>query len=320
MTNLEAIHEVKGRRFLFKVETEDEPGAYLKYEDLRNEIWEEPDDKMPGGRNMMCENFFHVGSSLFIGVYVEEEKGHFIEDRKHLIGFSYGFVGVKNKERGFRDSENLQFYSQYTGVKEDFYHFGLGVLIKEFQKEKLRDVFGIFTSTCTYDPLVGVNAYRNIHKLGMDVVEYKEAHYGEFGGKLNRLDIPCDRFYLSWDLRKEIHRPDYDLEALIDSNFCVIRSELIKIEGKKGPVDLEIVGDTNLSLDEEFLLVEIPYDFYLMLRETAGADDKVRHIPLEWRMVTRKAFQQLFQKGYKILDFRLFQKDKRKRDFYVLKR
>jgi predicted GNAT superfamily acetyltransferase len=67
-------------------------------------------------------------------------------------------------------------------------------------------------------------------------------------------------------------------------------------------------------------LVEIPVDFYRILRETDVAEDKVRSIPLAWRMKTRQVFKTLFERKYKIIDFRLVKKDKSKRDFYILKR
>jgi predicted GNAT superfamily acetyltransferase len=320
MKEFDKIQTIKGKKFLFKVEASKDYRDYQKYEDLRNEIWSEPNDTLPGARNMMCENFLYDGSSLFIAVYREERSGVFKQDREHLVGFSYGFVGIKDKKIAFREPDNLQFYSQYTGVKPDFQHLGLGVLIKQFQQEKLMALFGIFTVTCTYDPLTGINAYRNIHRFGMDVVGYREAYYGDFGGLLNRVDIPCDRFLVSWDLKKDIQRPEYDLERLINSGTVALEAAIEEVKGKSGALKLEVVKDLNLDLNHEFLLVEIPVDFYLMLQETDVAENKVRSIPLEWRMKTRQAFKTLFNRNYKIIDFRLIKKDQSKRDFYILKR
>jgi predicted GNAT superfamily acetyltransferase len=317
MKKLEKIFAVKGKKFLFKVETSHTASDYLKYEELRNEIWGIPEDNLPGSRNMMSENFLHEGSSLFIAVYAEAAEGGFRQDKSHLVGFSYGFVGVKDKEIAFRALDNLWFYSQYTGVRSDFQKFGIGILIKEFQREKLLDAFGISNVTCTYDPLTGINAYRNIHHFGMEVLEYRESLYGEYGGHLNRLDIASDRFFVSWDLKKEIQRPEYHLESLLDSHFRVIKAENLKVQGKSRSLELEVIQEVNLNLDQEFLLVQIPFDFYLMLRETDVEDEKTRRIPLEWRMKTRQVFQNLFQRKYKIIDFRKSE-GKDKKGFYVL--
>jgi predicted GNAT superfamily acetyltransferase len=320
MKTLETVHEIKEKKFLFQVESSHHQKDYQKYEDLRNEIWAESEDSLPGTRNMVCENYFNEGSALFIGVYVQDRKGDFIGDKDHLVGFSYGYVGVKDKSIGFRSLDNLLFFSLYTGAKIEYRKYGLGALIKEFQKRALLDIFGISTVTCTFDPLTGINAYRNIHRFGMDVLAYKESHYGEFGGNLNRADVPCDRFSLSWDLKREIRRPEYNLEELLQLERQVIFSEFAEVKGKTGDVILEVVLEVDLDLEHEFLLVEIPLDFYLMLRETNVDDQEIRRIPLDWRLATRKAFLTLLEKGYEIIDFRLVKGQSRNRDFYILRK
>jgi len=320
MKELETIHTIKGKRFLFAVEISTNKDDYRKYEDLREEIWKEPTDQMAGARNMHCENYFDRGSSLFTGIFVEDEKETFPRDGGHLVGFSYGFVGVKDKELGFRSPENLVFYSQYLGVKRGFQSFDLGVRIKSFQKDMVLEIFGVGIITCTYDPLTGVNAYRNIHHFAMEVVEYKEAFYQDFGGELNRIDVPSDRLYVSWDLKKDIQRPKYELEGLVSPDHLALNSEIIEVKGRSGPVKLEVVTDINPGLNQEYILIEIPFDFYKMLKETDVPDESVRNIPLEWRIRTREVFQKLFIREYKVIDFRIFQGDDRKRDFYVLKR
>jgi predicted GNAT superfamily acetyltransferase len=319
MSDLEKILFLKGKKFLFRVETSSRSSDYAKYEELRNEIWGFPEDNLPGTRNMMCENYLHEGSSLFIAVYAEAMDGSFQADPEHLAGFSYGFVGVKDKSVAFKSLDNLWFYSQYTGVQPGFQGHGLGIKIKEYQREILRDVFGVYTVTCTYDPLTGVNAYRNVHHFGMEVLEYRAAVYGEYGGLLNRMDVPTDRFFMSWDLRKQAERPAYRLGALLDAGHQAIQAEYSRLPGKTGTVELEVVKNVNLEMSTEVLLVRIPLDYYLMLRETEVADPAIRRIPIEWRMSTRMAYQGLFAKGYKVIDFQKVD-GPRPRNFYVLKR
>ena len=67
-------------------------------------------------------------------------------------------------------------------------------------------------------------------------------------------------------------------------------------------------------------LLEIPFDFYAMLKETAVDDPEVRRIPLDWRLITRRVFLSLFESGWRVVDFRLLSDGDRKRDFYVLSR
>jgi predicted GNAT superfamily acetyltransferase len=319
MKNLEKVITRKGKRFLLKIETSPDSDDYAKYEAMRNEIWGFPEDNLPGTRNLMCENFLHDGSALFIAVYSEQPDGKLDEDPAHFVGFSYGFVGIKDKDIAFRSPENLQFYSQYTGLKEEFRDYGLGIAVKEFQRENVADVFGIYTITCTYDPLTGVNAWRNVHHFGMEVVEYRVSTYGEYGGLLNRSDVPSDRFFMSWDLRKEIRRSAKPYDSPLLEERLVIEAEENIVIGRNGSIQLEVVISADLEKEEESLFVQIPRDFYIMLKETDVEEANVRRIPLQWRLETRQAFQAYFQRGYQIIDF--FQtKDEAKRSFYVLRR
>jgi predicted GNAT superfamily acetyltransferase len=269
---------------------------------------------------MRGENYFNKGSTILTGVFVEDEKGSFPKERDHFVGFSYGFVGVRDKELGFRSLANFIFYSKYLAVKKGCQDLGLGMLIKLFQKEVVLKVCGIDTITCTYDPLTGVNAYRNIHRFGMDIVEYREAYYQDFSGELNRIDVPSDRLFVSWDLIRDIRRPLYALDDLVDSDQLVIHSETSEIQGHSGPVRLEIVTDIRSDWDREYALVEIPFDFYKMLKVTNVPAEDVRKIPLDWRLATREGFQKLFENEYKVIDFRTYQDEDRKRNFYVLKK
>jgi predicted GNAT superfamily acetyltransferase len=304
MTELERRVEAGGRSFLLKVESSSRAEDYAKYEELRNEIWGFPPDHLPGARNMMCENFLHEGSSLFIAAYVFDEAGRLMEDLDHLVGFSYGFAGVRNKSLGFKSLENLWFYSQYTGVKNAFRSLGLGLRIKEFQRDILLGALGISIVTCTYDPLTAINAQRNVHHFGMQVLDYRSATYGEYGGLLNRKDIPSDRFFMLWDLRARNPRPEYAPSVFSRPESSILRLGRRSLQGRSGPLELEVVQDAVFSGRGDVLWLPIPKDFYLMLRETDVEDEPVRRIPLEWRLRTREAFSRLLAQGFKVVDFR----------------
>jgi predicted GNAT superfamily acetyltransferase len=300
MSDLEKAIASKGRRFLLRVDTSHEAADYQKYEDLRNEVWGFPDDHLAGTRNMMCENFLGEGSSLFIGAFAADAGGGFPTDAAHLAGFCYGFVGILDKEVGFRDPGNLRFYSQFTGVRREFQSFGLGILIKEFQRDVILGRFGLDTVICTYDPLTGVNAHRNVHHFGMQVLEYRVATYGEYGGLLNRADIASDRFLMSWDLKKPRRRSSFPPN---EAYGRVLRVEDRRVTGRTAALSLEVVRDTALDLDGDRLLVRTPLDFYRMLQETDVDDPEVRRIPVDWRLHTRRAFLSLFGRGYRVIDF-----------------
>jgi predicted GNAT superfamily acetyltransferase len=118
---------------------------------------------------------------------------------------------------------------------------------------------------------------------------------------------------------KEKNRPtEYDLEKLIDSRHLVVCSEIGEVAGKNGPLVTELVRPANLDLNQNLLLIEIPFDFYTILQETDVPDESVRRIPLDWRIETRKAFLELFRRGYRVLDFNYFKTEERTRDFYIM--
>ena len=121
-------------------------------------------------------------------------------------------------------------------------------------------------------------------------------------------------------MKRKIQRPVYDIDSLFRSGQVALSSRPAKIQGQSGEIELEVVNEMNLGLDQEFLLVEIPYDFYLMLSETNVEAQEVRSIPLTWRMKSREVFQTLFKKKYEIIDFRCLKGHDRRRDFYVLKK
>jgi len=310
---------LRGRRFLLKVEDSASAVDYLKYEHLRNAVWGFPEDTLAGPRNMACENFLHEGSSLFLAAYVEDAAGGLAEDAAHLVGFSYGFVGLKDKAEGYRSPENLWFYSQYTAVLSDFWGYGLGIPLKEFQRDVLMEMHGIFTVVCTYDPLTAVNAYRNVHRFGMDVVKYRPATYGEFGGRLNRTDVPTDRFFMSWDLRRAVRHSALPLDDLLASGAGLVDAGDETVRGRSGPVEMEKIQEIKPDGGREVVLVRIPRDFTAMLRETDVDDPDVRRIPIAWRAHTRTVFQDLSAKGYRVADFGLAGRP-RPSPFYILRR
>ncbi|MBP6909181.1 MAG: hypothetical protein KBC18_02015 [Candidatus Saccharicenans sp.] len=293
------------KKFLLKVEDSGQEADYQKYENLRQVIWDFADDHLSGSRNLMCENFLHEGSSLFLGAFEAVESGQFVFDEAHLVGFSYGFVGLRNKSLGFESGDNLWFYSQYMGVRPDRLSYGLGTRIKEFQKEVLLSVFRLKLVVCTYDPLTAVNAYRNIRQFGMQVLDYRLAPYGEYGGRLNREDVPSDRFFMGWDLLKE-HRPflaDNEIEPALSRWPRALESDWKTFKAGQTEIELQLVKNVRLQLTQEFVLVEVPVDFYRLLHETANLSDELRNIPVNWRLQSREVFLNYFGQGYEVVDF-----------------
>ncbi|MBN2200055.1 MAG: hypothetical protein JW747_09445 [Candidatus Aminicenantes bacterium] len=302
-TEFERVVQTGSRTFRLQVETSGRASDYAKYDALRQDIWGFAEDRMTSERNLMCENFLHEGGSLFVAVRDLGPAGAPAAGAGRLAGFSYGFVGIRDKSLGFRSPENLWFYSQYTGVREDYRSFGLGVRIKEFQADVVRGIFGIHAIVCTYDPLTAVNARRNVRHFGMEVREYRVATYGEFGGVLNRRDVPSDRFFMFWDLDAPRPPQDGGENASVPAEFCALEVGRETVRGREGPAVIEVVRDVRSGIGSETVYVPIPADFNRMLRETDVDDENVRRIPLVWRLVSRRVFQDLFARGYAVRDF-----------------
>jgi predicted GNAT superfamily acetyltransferase len=99
----------------------------------------------------------------------------------------------------------------------------------------------------------------------------------------------------------------------------VVEAEEKVVNGRSGSVKLEIITGADMSKERKLLLVQIPWDFYFILRETDVEEERVRRIPLQWRLETRRVFQTLFKRGYKIIDF-FHTKNEPRRNFYVLQK
>ena len=301
--DLSRIH-VHGRAtFLLRVETSSQIEDYTRYDDIRNAIWDFPDDHLAGCRGLLSENYFHDGTSLFIGAYAAAPDGGLAASAERMVGFSYGFVGVRDKSIGFRSLDNLWFYSQYTGVRPEMEGFGLGMALKKFQKDILLSFYGIQTVVCTFDPLTAVNAHRNFLRLGMRVLEYRPAVYGEFGGRLNRRDVPSDRFFMAWDLRSGETPAGGATGEPAGKGSCILSAVRRTIDGRSGPATIETAGALSLDGLSDSALVRIPADFNALLRETDVEDPEVRRIPLIWRLLTREAFQTLLGRGFQVAGF-----------------
>lgn len=314
----------RGRRFLLFVETGARDEDYQKYEDLRQEIWEEPDDHFSSRRNMAGENYFSCGGSLFTGAYSEDENGRIPRRPEQFVGFTYGYVGAMDKNIGYRRRDNLHFYSQYAAVREDMRRFGLGSALKHHQADAVQNILGVDVISCTFDPLTGVNANRNIHKLGMRVEKYIASCYRNFGGRLNREDIPSDRFYVTWNLQNRRQKPvSLDSKKLTADAAWALLARTAQIKGSGGRMEIQVPGQkisTSGDLESDIVLVEIPGDFYHMLRSTDTGDPTVRRIPLEWRMASRRVFSLLMECGFRVFDFQRSTLEGGIRNVYVLKK
>ncbi|MDR5695322.1 MAG: GNAT family N-acetyltransferase [Armatimonadota bacterium] len=213
-----------------------------------------------------------------------------------LVGFCYGFVGVREGQPFL--------YSHMAGVLAEYRDRDIGFQLKQAQRRAALER-GFERIVWTYDPLVSMNAYFNLHKLGAVARRYYVNYYGEMTDSLNR-GLESDRLEVDWFLRSP------RVEALA-------RGEAVQRKWPDIPMALEArewlldlaPADPVLDLEAPALGVEIPLDFH-------GIRDRDIELARAWRAATREVFLHYFQRNYAAVDFILRRKGERKQGLYVL--
>ena len=109
-------------------------------------------------------------------------------DDKRLVGFLFGFPTSDPKAQ----------HSHRLGVHPDMQGRGLGVRLKQFQRDWCLER-GIETVRWTYDPIRRANAVLNIARLGATAGTYYRDYYGQMEG-INA-GVPSDRLLAEWNLK-----------------------------------------------------------------------------------------------------------------------
>ena len=227
-----------------------------------------------------------------------------------LVGYVMGFLGTDQESPDRVAMARLKHCSHQVGVHPEHRGQGLAVALKSAQREALIRQ-GIRLATWTFDPLMSVNAYLNVHRLGAVCRTYKREVYGEMRDGLNQ-GLPSDRFEVDWWLtsnrvesRLEGSRPPLDLANYLSAGAQKLNSAGLADDDLPHPGDLIETPSGNL------VMVEIPPDFL---------DVKQRDIGLasEWRMITRSIFEGAFEAGYVATDFVYLKGEKYPRSYYVL--
>lgn len=252
-------------------------------EALQRTVWGMPErDVVPYHQLLAAVN----AGGIVLGAFAAER----------LIGFCYGFVGLR--------TGRLLFYSHMTGVQEEYRGSEIGFRLKRAQRQVALNR-GIDHMVWTFDPLMSVNAYFNMHKLGTVARRYYVNYYGEMPDALNR-GIESDRLEVDWWLRgprieslmRGEHRPQvwHDMTPII-----------VPVPRSGGPAP----GDPVFDLTMPVLRLEIPTTFTQMKNHDAG-------LARAWRMATRECFLHYFRRGYAVVDFVLEGSGADRRGAYVL--
>lgn len=197
-----------------------------------------------------------------------------------VVGFIYAFLA--------RRHDRLLHWSHMMAVLPEFRDQGLGFRMKLMHR-KLALAQGIKFIGWTYDPLQSRNAALNLARLGAKVEEYISNYYGQFPSRIEK-GLPSDRFVMSWPI------------AARTTNEHLLGR---RMNWREAPRINETVTNSHgylatrrihLQLDAPRLLLEIP-------QNTDAIRDHAAALGLEWRMVTRQAFERYLGAGYRVTGF-----------------
>ena len=254
---------------------------YQAVVELQKQVWDTEAENFATAPILMIANRF--GGAVLVA---KEPSGR-------PVGFCMANLGWTNERKLF-------WWSHITAVIEEYRNRGIGLQLKLHQRQEALAA-GIQEVHWTFDPLQAMNAYFNIHKLGVIVRRYEENVYGYSSSPLHR-GLPTDRFVAEWRLAS-----DRVTQRLGSVEHAVILRDLDRIVRINAPN-----GEPNLGLDESLLLLEIPSDIG-ELKETDLGRAKM------WQDRVRTASLHYFRAGYRTTDFILVDKP-RPQALYVLER
>jgi predicted GNAT superfamily acetyltransferase len=202
-----------------------------------------------------------------------------------MKGFVYSIPGVKDGA--------LTQWSHMLGVTAEARNTGLGLRLKLAQRERAIEM-GVELIEWTFDPLQVLNAHLNFARLGVVVEEYEENIYGESSSPLHR-GSPTDRLVAQWRLTApHVERRIAARGVGLVRDASLVSAPLVNRTAASG--GRLVPRDTNLSLTDRRLLVEIPGHYAELL-----ASDPA--LALEWRLAARAIFQHYLGRGYRVVDF-----------------
>jgi predicted GNAT superfamily acetyltransferase len=291
------------------------PTEMLAAEELQRVVW-------PGSETDVVPLHLLVTAAhnggIVIGAYSKvdhqrKEENESLATSEPLAGFVFGFPGLYFTPDGPRPKH----CSQQLAVDPQYRSQGLGFLLKRAQWQMVRNQ-GLDLITWTFDPLLSTNAHLNIARLGAVCNSYIREAYGNMQDELN-IGLPSDRFQVDWWVNSQRvksrlsnrSRRQLDLAHYLAAGAEIINSNREGVDQWPYPTKPQLPNDPPGSPDGiPFLLVEIPADF-----QALRASD--HSLALEWRMIIRDIFEELFAQGYIVTDF-LHLRGDLPRSYYVL--
>jgi predicted GNAT superfamily acetyltransferase len=205
-------------------------------------------------------------------------------DGDDLVGFCYSFPAIVHGR--------LIHWSHMTGVSASHRCAGTGFLLKQVQRVRVR-ALGIDRIDWTFDPLQAGNAHFNLRRLGALVERYDVNVYGQLINPLHG-GLPTDRLVAQWwlDAPGVQARMEEEREAMGPP------ADDVPLVNRLTEADGWAVCDWAAAPPEgeRRLRVAIPGRFTEMMASAPG-------IAMSWRLTTRRLFQTLLARRYRVVDF-----------------
>jgi predicted GNAT superfamily acetyltransferase len=185
-------------------------------------------------------------------------------------------------------------HTVFFGVRAEERNHGLGQALRRAERtaaSKMR----VAVITWAMDPLRSVEAHIAFNKLGAIAAGYSRNLLGELDDPANR-GLASDRLQVEWWIEsprtlsvcdRGRPPPHFDLGL---HEMTVLTETTLHATGVRAVTGFDRSGGGR------YVLVEVPVDI-----------DRVRAVDLdvarEWRIVTREAFELLFERGYVVVGF-----------------
>lgn len=224
------------------------------------------------------------------------------------VGVLLGFPGIKGG--------NMLHCSHILGILPEWRSRDVGYAMKRRQRELVL-AQGLNLVVWTFDPLETRNARLNIGRLGGISHEYNPNLYGIMRDGLNA-GLETDRLTVEWHIRHpavearlEGRTSSPSARGLLAAGVPLCTRTKLH-DDPRSARPLPYFVDVIAGMSGPRILVEAPADFQAIKRLDFGAAHA-------WRLGMRAALQELFSRGYAILDMLVeLEEGGRRRCYYLL--
>lgn len=279
------------------------------FQRLEQLIWQSPPDELMPVH--VAITAIHNGGGL-LAAFAEDGPA----ETGGMVGLAFWFpgLGVPTTQawRGIRCATDasrqttspegilqLKMCSHMVGVLPGWQGRGLGVQLKQAQREAVLAQGMTDWVTWTYDPLFRVNGVLNIHRLGAVCNTYRRNWYGVMKDGINA-GLPSDRCQVDWwiageRVRKRLATGSRGHAGGHSTASPALLEKLYVIPTQASGSSFRAPVEAELPLDGRPLALPIPDDIAAIRRGDPA-------LGMAWRMAMRAYLEQAFKAGYVMTD------------------